>query len=90
MTLGVYSLFPPYGGSHDRFTVADQQDRTGQDRKGVCVCMCVYVCVSVCYHSSGNIARFYVEIRYVRVYLRLFSVFNSWIFDKSFRSEVMA
>ena len=24
-------------------------------------CVCVCVCVSVCYHSSGNIGRFYTE-----------------------------
>ena len=31
-----------------------------------------------------------LKIRYVVVYLRLFSLFKVWIFDKSFRSEVMA
>ena len=31
-----------------------------------------------------------LKVRYVGVYLRLFSLFNVWIFDKSFCSEVMA
>ena len=26
-----------------------------------CLCVCLFVCVSVCYHSSANIARFYIE-----------------------------
>ena len=52
----------------------------------VCLSVCLSVCVSVCYHSSGNIGRFYAEND---VYLRLFSVFNLWIFDKSFCSKVM-
>ena len=53
----------------------------------VCVCVCVCVCVSVCYHSSPNITRFYALNK---VHPRLFSLFKPWIFNKSFRSEVMA
>ena len=43
--------------------------------------------LSVCYDFFGYIVR---EFRYVQVYYRLFLIFNSWIFDKPFRSEVMA
>ena len=31
-----------------------------QEGYGTCL-VCVCVCVSVCYHSSGNIGRFYAE-----------------------------
>ena len=57
-----------------------------QEGYGTCL---VCVCLSVCVYSSANIARFYTqnEVQYVGVYFRLFNV---WIFDKSFRSKVMA
>ena len=47
------------------------------------------VCLSVTTLSATSVIST-LKKRYVRVCPRLFSVFNSWIFDKSFRSEVMA
>ena len=51
------------------------------------MCVCIYVCLSVTYHSRDNIAHFYTH---VEAYFRLFSVFNMWIFNVTFRSEVIA
>ena len=51
------------------------------------------VCLSVCLSVMTFLATSFVstlEFRYVRVYYRLFLIFNSWVFDKPFRSEVMA
>ena len=51
--------------------------------------VCMYVCMPV--HALAVTAVVStLKMRYVGVYLRLFLVFNLWIFDKSFRSEVMA
>ena len=55
----------------------------------VCVSVCMSVCVSVCTPAPTSLVSA-LKIRYAGVYLRLFSVFNSWIFDKSFHSEDMA
>ena len=55
----------------------------------VCMCVCVCVCLSVTTLSTTSIVPA-LKMRYVGVYLWLFLVFNSWIFDKSFRLEVMA
>ena len=52
----------------------------------LCVCLSVCLCVDQRLYTS---LVFTLKIRYVGVYLRLFSVFYSWIFDKSFRSGVM-
>ena len=46
-------------------------------------------CVSVMTFSATSFVST-LESRYVRVDYRLFLIFNSWIFDKPFRSEVMA
>ena len=51
------------------------------------MCVCVCVCLSVITPApTSHIST--LKIRYVGVYLRLFSLFNVWNFDKSFRSEV--
>ena len=49
----------------------------------MCASMSLSVCVSVsvCYHSSATSVVSMLKMRYVGVYPRLFSVFNSWIFD---------
>ena len=50
-------------------------------------------CVSVCLSVTTLAATSFVltlKVRYVGVYYRLFLDFNSWIFDKTFRSKVMA
>ena len=52
------------------------------------LCVCMSVCLSVTTLAATS-AVSKLKMRYVGVYLRLFSVFNSWIFDKSFRSKVM-
>ena len=54
----------------------------------LCVCVCVSVCLSVTTLSATSVVST-LKMRYVGGCLRLFLVFNSWIFDKSFRSEVM-
>ena len=54
----------------------------------VCECVCVSVCLSVTTLSATSVVST-LKMRYVGVCFRLFSVFNWWIFDKSFRSEVM-
>ena len=56
-----------------------------QEGYGTCLCLCV--CVTTLAATSVVST---LKMRYVGVCLRLFSVFNSWIFDKPFRSEVMA
>ena len=66
-----------------------------QEGYGTCVCVrvrvCTYVCVCVvCLFVRTPAPTSLVstlKMRYVGVYLRLF---NAWIFDKSFRSKVMA
>ena len=51
----------------------------------------VGMCVSVTTLAATSVvSTLKMRYMYVGVYLRLFSVFNSWIFDKSFRSKVMA
>ena len=55
----------------------------------VCLSVCLCVCLSVTTLSATSVIST-LKKRYVRVCPRLFSVFNLWIFDKSFRSEVMA
>ena len=53
---------------------------------------CVSVCLSVCLlplHAATSFVLM-LKVRYVGVYYRLFLDFNSWIFDKTFRSKVMA
>ena len=52
-------------------------------------CVCVSVCLSVTTLSATSVVST-LKMRYVGVCRRLFSVFNSWIFDKSFRSKVMS
>ena len=50
-------------------------------------------CLSVCLSVTTLAATSFVltlKVRYVGVYYRLFLDFNSWIFDKTFRSKVMA
>ena len=55
----------------------------------LCVRVCVCVCVSVCTPAPTTLVST-LKIGYVGVYLRLFLLFYVWIFDKSFRSKVMA
>ena len=55
----------------------------------VCLSVCVCVCLSVTTLSATSVVST-LKVRYGGVCLRLFSVFNLWIFDKSFRAEVMA
>ena len=58
-----------------------------------CVCVCVSVCVSVYLSVPALAASASVEDskqRYSRVSLRLFLDFDSWIFEKLFRSKVIA
>ena len=55
----------------------------------VSVCVCVCVCVSVTILASTSFVSTF-QIRYVQLSFRLYSIFNSWIFDKTFRSKVMA
>ena len=50
---------------------------------------CVCVCLSFTTLSATSVVSTQ-KMWYVGVCLRLFSVFNSRIFDKSFHSEVMA
>ena len=57
-----------------------------QEGYGTCL---VCVCVSVCTPAPTSLVST-LKMRYVRVYLRLFLLFNSWVFDKSFRSRGMA
>ena len=57
------------------------------------VCVCVCVCVSVCLSVPALAASASVEDskqRYSRVSLRLLLDFDSWIFEKPFRSKVIA
>ena len=58
-------------------------------RKGCGITGHVWRCLSVMTFSATSFVSTR-EFRYVRVYYRLFLIFNSWIFDKPFRSEVMA
>ena len=47
----------------------------------VCVCVFVYHCVwvSVCYHSSGSIAYFYVKLRYQQLYYGILLILNNYV-----------
>ena len=62
----------------------------------MCRRVTVHTClvfVSVCLSVTTLVLTSFIsmlKIRYVEVNIRLFSVFNSWIFNKSFCSEVMA
>ena len=57
----------------------------------VCVCVCVSVCLSVCLSTlAATSFVFTLKSRYVGVCYRLFFDFNSWIFEKTFPSKVMA
>ena len=49
----------------------------------VCVCVSVPTLASTMFVST-------VQVRYVRLSFRLYSIFNLWIFDKAFRSKVTA
>ena len=61
-----------------------------QEGYGSClVCVCMSVCLFVTTRAATSIVSM-LKMRYVGVCLSLFSVFNSWIFDKFFRSEVIA
>ena len=53
------------------------------------LCVCVRVCVSVCTPAPTTLVST-LKMGYVGVCLRLFLLFYVWIFDKSFRSKVMA
>ena len=47
---------------------------------------CVCVCVSVTILASTSFV-FTFQVRYIQLSFRLYSIFNSWIFDKTFRSQ---
>ena len=53
------------------------------------LCVCLSVCLSVTTLAATSFV-LTLKVRYVGVYYRLFLDFNSWIFDKTFRSKVMA
>ena len=55
----------------------------------VCVCVCLSVCLSVTTLAATSFV-FTLKSRYVGVCYRLFLDFNSWIFEKTFHSKVMA
>ena len=48
-------------------------------------CVCVCVCVSVTTLASTSLV-FTLQVGYVWHSFRLYSIFNLWIFDKTFRS----
>ena len=59
----------------------------------IVLCVCLSVCLSVCVSVPALAASAFVYIRkqrYTRVPFRLFLDFDSWIFEKTFRSKVMA
>ena len=59
-------------------------------QEGYCSCLvCVSVCLSVTTLAATSIV-FTLKSRYVGVCNRLFLDFNSWIFEKTFPSKVMA
>ena len=58
-------------------------------RRVTVLVLSVGMCVSVTTLAATSVIST-LKMRYVGVCLRLFSVFNSWIFDKFFRSKVMA
>ena len=51
-----------------------------QEGYGICL-VCVFVCLSVTTLAATSVVST-LKMRSVGVYLRLFSVFNSWIFYK--------
>ena len=53
---------------------------------GLCVCVCV--CWSVT-PLAASASAYTCNQQYSRVFLRLFLDFDSWIFEKPFRSKVM-
>ena len=53
-----------------------------QEGYGTC-----FVCVSVPTLASTSFVST-VQVRYIRLLFRLYSIFNSWIFDKAFRSRL--
>ena len=57
--------------------------------EGLWYLSCVCVCLSVTTLSATSVVST-LKMRYVGVYRRRILVGNSWIFDKTFRSEVMA
>ena len=48
------------------------------------------VCLCVCMSVTTLVSTSFIQVRYVRLSFRLFLIFNSWVFDKTFRSKVMA
>ena len=48
----------------------------------LCMCVSVPTLASTLFVST-------FQVRYIRLSFRLFSIFNSWIFDKTFQSNVM-
>ena len=59
-------------------------------QEGYCSCpVCVSVCLSVTTLAATSFV-FTLKSRYVGVCYRLFLDFNSWIFEKTFHSNVMA
>ena len=58
-------------------------------RRVTVVVLCVCVCLSVTTLAATSFV-FTLKSRYVGVCYRLFLDFNSWIFEKTFHSKVMA
>ena len=56
-----------------------------QEGYGICL---VYLSVYMSLASTSFVSTF--QVRYVQLSCRLFLIFDSWIFDKTFRSKVMA
>ena len=58
-----------------------------------CVCVCLSVCLCVCVSVTAlatSVSAYIRKQRYTRVDFRFFLDFDSWIFEKNFRSKVMA
>ena len=77
-------VMPSQCASGDNITLGAH----AQEGYGVCLFVCLSVCLSVCYHLIVDIVRF-TKV-YVRYSFRLFFIFTAWIFEKAFRSKVMA
>ena len=56
----------------------------------VVLCVCLSVCLCVCVSVPALAASAFVYIRKQRYTRVLFFDFDSWIFEKTFRSKVMA
>ena len=60
-----------------------------QEGYGTCL-VCLFVCLSVCYHLIVDIVHFYGLSKVHTALFKAFLHFTAWIFEKNFRSKVMA